>query len=407
MRGLVLLASLICLESSWANDVDLRALFPRIRDQGAVGNCYAQTSSDLITAYLKSRNPEIFKDRQDSFVSPTAISFCSKYSELNKEFNETQKRREIFNDPDYSNKMDEIKTLANQIRQEIAKIGLPNYERDKLNQLETGFEALCKQLNLTMDKCESHFLWPKPDIDPYGGMGQNILEYKSNSLDAGYIKDSITNALAQCGVCFQSNYGKSDQELVQSFDSLLDKYASNSIDISGEQCGFESLSTLAPNNYQNFKDVLLELQKNELKEHPAISLFKKNCLPIPETNNFEEKMKHEWLEEKDWKVTSKKISNLINSGVPVGISYYASILKADGNAQKHANHASTIVGQKKIRGKLYFILRNSWGSEACSKELERAKMLSVKVKFKCDEGDYILEAKDLVRVTYGVTYIKK
>ncbi len=408
MKSFLLLVVLICSNFSWGNDIDLRFLFPPIRNQGEVGNCFAQVGADLLTAYLNSSNPKLISTKNGGFVSPTALSFCSKYSELDKEFADARKKRAVADDPDNLKKVEKIKILSIQLRDEISKMSNPDFDRTKYTELNSGFKSLCEQLNLNRAKCESKFLWPRPEIDPYNGKGTILIEYRAKSLDAGYIQESITNSIAQCGICFQNSYGKMDQQVVQSFDKLLDTYVNQSIDIEAEQCNFESLSSFNSQSTENFREILIALQKNELKEHPAISFFKQSCLSnLAEINNLEAKLKNVWIEEKNVKENSETISKLIEKGIPVGISYYAAILKADGNAKEHAAHASTIVGQKLIAGKLHFILRNSWGPESCLNELQKAKKLSAKMKFKCEAGDYVLEAKNLTKVIFGLTYIEK
>jgi hypothetical protein len=91
----------------FAADIDLRPLLPEIRDQGPLGNCFAQTVADLATLHLKVKK---------KFVSPDAISVCSKEEVLNTAFNAANQRRGLSNNPDFLVKKKELRDLMQKIQ---------------------------------------------------------------------------------------------------------------------------------------------------------------------------------------------------------------------------------------------------------------------------------------------------
>ena len=78
------------------NDVDLRSLFPGLRDQGRVGSCSAQANADLMTAYLKSHEVKGVHIRKGAYVSPFAVAVCGKKRFFDDEFDESNKIRSVY-----------------------------------------------------------------------------------------------------------------------------------------------------------------------------------------------------------------------------------------------------------------------------------------------------------------------
>jgi hypothetical protein len=395
-KKLPLLLLLLLSLPSYAQEreVDLRHLLPAIRSQGRIGNCYAQTSADLQTAFLRAQGSLLLKARPQAFVSPNANSFCTKYSSLQKKFVGAKGRRDQLSDPDYVKKIHELTSLAETIRTTAPF----SEESPKLNE---KFSAICKELGYSFSKCSSLYLWPESLVNPEKKKGY-LLTYSARDLDGAHILDSIDSTIRECGICLQEAYDEQDTSLLSEFESLLDDFTQNKIDFSKEICSFQSLETVSPDARSSMQNIILALQENSLQEHPAIAFYKKSCLKDPVTFQIQERVVDKKIDPKKKEASIAEISALLKMNTPVGISFYSDFLFAKSDPGLHSRHAVSIVGQKFKGKKKLFVIRNSWGDKACEKELRKSSRL----RFTCDKGDYVIDARLLISKTYNLTYIK-
>lgn len=408
---------LILLSTSFSfagnlQDVDLRNLYPPVRSQGDVGNCYAQAGADIVTAYLRSHKTKKFKDISDSFVSPSALSICANIKNLNTGFQNAKKSHNLYQSSEYQKTIDSIKTTGELLLKNLPCSGYGEnrncanepYNDDVYLKYSAEFVRLCRLINLGDAECSERFLFPIPKEDPYGGQVKSPISayvYKADSkVDGGYIKESIENALNACGVCLQQEFKEGDVQLFREFETAVNAYSRNEKSENNLSCAQNTDLFSQRGEMRQLNKTLKRLELDRLQQHPAITLFQKKCSKNAETKDIVSKLKKETIEKDQVAGTIKKISALLAAKIPVGISYHASVLAAKQSITDL--HASSIVGQRTTDGKLYFIVRNSWGKDQCIKDLAIIKPS----RFQCDSGDYIIDSTLLMEQATEISYIQ-
>ncbi len=387
------LAFLFNLDTAHAGDVDLRSYYPEIRNQGKIGNCYAQTGADLLTAYYRKNGK--FMDR---FVSPDAVSVCGKAVKLEKIFEEAEKNHEDSKTPEYAATQEQLGALLDEwtaypfahtppTKEELAA---PDYLK-----YMPQIEALCQKLHFDNTKeCIVHF---RPNVKWLGVRG--IVGSFGSSVDGGLIGVALSDSYSNCGVCTQKSFGENDVRLIFQFDDELEAFSRGEPVSEKNKCDADESSVLEPENEKQLTKILRRLQEDRLKRHPALELFRKKCDKSSFAKKAMKQLTTALIDRKDVQKEITRVSSLLDQNTPVGISYDSTVVGANKGGSIPW-HASSIVGKVMKDGVPCFIVRNSWGSEFCEKKLKA----DPSVKFTCDHGDFVVDAAALMEKTVGITY---
>ena len=91
-----------------------------------------------------------------------------------------------------------------------------------------------------------------------------------------------------------------------------------------------------------------------------------------------------------------RIDEALNAGRIASVSYRSGFLTGT-DPTLNTNHASTIVGRKRMNGKCHYLLRNTWGP-TCHQYVSPYKE-------RCRNGTVWINQEDLIKHVYGVTYL--
>lgn len=351
---------------------DWRSSLGPIRDQDSIGWCYAFTASDLLTDYL-SKHPSNRSDKMSSanftkkenMVSPFSGAVAVDNGVVNVS---SSMSMGISDNKDFSydallknnQKLKEANEKFGQIcgincKQDCLyaytnKINYPDYCIDWVKSKEKEFiqlidsYKLVEQLDHEQRDATSRFFRLT-----MGGNAELILQYylkEGFSLESQFPTDNINNEnwLRNLSYKIALNYG-----------TALSKE--------------EAICT----NYNTFKEICPSC-KDTLADMKAIlekGFDPSNSLlyEISSSDRFKLKVKNaEQIEVKNFSYTNnedleqkrKDIDKGLSTGI-VGIGYDVHNIVSTNSG----GHASSLVGKKCISGQEYYILRNSWGVQAC------------------------------------------
>jgi hypothetical protein len=368
---------------------DLRANLGPIRDQDSVGWCYAFTAADLVGDYLNrhrdilpenlSRNMDFTKPQ--NMISPLSGVFATEQGSSG-----AVASYSFAPDPDFKGYDDILK-----INQDIK---LLSSEQSKLCAGECQWQCIGKD-NLSAD-CKTwsvgrdlnkinknsnilHDLMNKRDrfSGPYlkgivpGGWTENIAEFYINkgfSLESQLPSTDANNAKYLSGI----NY-----EIYDAYTKALSREEAkcNVLEVIKAVCKECDLANadvmrIIEQGFDYKNSVLDLLSKMPGVAHriknPERAVVENTPIGLPQDGR-------------------KIINDYLGKGQIVGIGYDVKNIVSLNSG----GHASSIVGRKCLKGQEHYILRNSWGENACEDgkkkmTLEYLKRMSYRVQYDPD-----------------------
>ena len=123
---------------------------------------------------------------------------------------------------------------------------------------------------------------------------------------------------------------------------------------------------------------------------------------IPETLSFIEEIESGHYSRRHKKKLREKLftaaDDVVERGLAVSVTLDMKTLEHDSEWGDDY-HVVTIAGRKKIGGQCHYLLRNSYGNDAC-------KMYKKRLRAKCEKGDLWIAQDDLRPAINSITYIK-
>lgn len=343
---------------------DLRASLAPLRDQDSIGWCYTFTAADLVTDYLRRNRDQIPKNfsskldftKTENTVSPLSgafameagrsggIAFTAGADESLKNYDEVL---------EINNQIVKInEELKEQCGGEICKWGcfrdsedveckewLKKHDTEKIKELDNKRERLNER--------KSMYSWAYQKGIIEGGRTEKIAEY---FLSKGFSLEKQISSEDTKNVDFLSELNK--KMLVAYMDAQTkDEALCNGFKVIKQVCSscedlFTEIKPTLESGFDWNKSVFhefsnLDVIKNKLKnpDQPKVNLIEKK-------NNDE---------------IREKINHYLGKGQIVAIGYDVK----DIVSLNSGGHASSLVGRTCVRGQEHFILRNSWGNQAC------------------------------------------
>jgi len=354
---------------------DWRSSQGPIRDQDTIGWCYAFTASDLLTDFM-NRNPDhrpkklsnLDFTKKENMVSPMSgavavengVLELSSTMKMNYDIDKTFSYEKVLenNIKLEKSQKDYNETCRNDCQHDCLYSYIHNldYSHLKCDFFQSRSKDLPEIVKL-FKKVEELDKKQRLDIGKYqritmGGNAELILDYyirSGFSLESQFPTDNFKaeDRLSQISHEFSLAFGtaKSKEQALCS--------------------GYELYKELCPNCTQTFEDIKpileksLNPQKSALYELTNNDQFKFN---LSKSSKIDIK-KFSYQEESELSEKRKNIDEGLTKGI-VGIGYdISNILSLN-----KGGHASTLVGKKCIQGQEHYILRNSWGSQACEAE---------------------------------------
>jgi len=394
MRYLIFFVFLMTLSNqSWGYSCketdkleDLRANLAPLRDQDSIGWCYAFTASDLVTDYLRRNRDQIPKNiskdldftKTENTVSPLPGAFAMEAAKSGSSFAATTY-------PDESLKnYDEVLEINNKIAQNVE-------QQNKLCGNE-GCRWGCFQ-NPVNESCKE---WLKAhDVEKIKKIGDELdslndrknmyyWAYKKGVFQGG-LTENISEYFLSNGFSFEKQISSEDTkngDILSKLNGMMLKAYMEAKTKDEALCnGFNAIKQICPsceNLYTQIKPALesgFDWKNSVFNEFVNLDVIKNKI-----NNPVKAKVKN--IPKSSTDNTREKINQYLNKGQIVGISYDVENVVS----LTSGGHASSIVGRTCVNGQEHFILRNSWGSQACddSKKgmtLKNIEFLSDRIKF--------------------------
>lgn len=366
---------------------DLRSKLGPIRDQDSIGWCYAFTAADLLTDYLR-KNPQQFTPKdftiKENMVSPILGAAAMEDTKTSADISTKQ---EV--DPAVGT-YDDLLKLNHQIdanKNELIKacgskgclwgcIPTPEIEQCKdwssnlnikkiqqLNEISKGLEHQKQKYSNAYQR------WG------IGGNVSNILKFYTKN---GFVFESHApsdNFRGKKLDAYQYDIAKAYTDARSKEEALCSAFQFFEEICKNCNASFEQLKPILEKGFDYNSSMLYEFSNYEgIKSH-----LKDSSKPhIKEIANLA------WSNEKQsyLEAARQTIDEALTRGSIAGIGYEVK----DVISLKEGGHASSIVGKSCIDGQEHYILRNSWGMQACEdgkKEitLKKLEYLSNRVKY--------------------------
>jgi hypothetical protein len=365
---------------------DLRSTLAPLRDQDSIGWCYSFTASDLLTDYLRRNRDQIptnfSKDldftKTENTVSPLSGAFAMESAKSGSAVSFTTHADESLKN--YDEVLEINNKLAKNAEQLTKLCGsegcfwgcIKNPETDpckewiKTHDIEK-IKKIGDELDLLNDR-KNMYYWAYQKGIIQGGLTENIAEYFLNngfSLEKYTSSEDTKNGdlLAKLNEMMLTAYMEAktkDEALCNGFNVLKQICSSCENLFTQIKPALESGFDWKNSVFHEFMN--LDVIKNKVKNPTDAKVIN-----IPKGSNED---------------IRERISQYLKKGQIVGIGYDVK----DVVSLNSGGHASSIVGRACINGQENFILRNSWGDNACddskkSITLSKIESLASRIKY--------------------------
>ena len=409
-----------CPEQSTFQNVDLRSQLGPIRDQDSVGWCFAFSTADLVTHWMSLHKEELGMGdidftQKDNMVSAAAVALTyNSYSrpgfsrldlyrdqlrreELNIEIgrNEvelSQRVRQLYSGDE---RLTRLQGELDQLLEEMARSTEHGRSmRDRRLHLESELNELGGPL-LARDSVVQEL---KATL---AGLQEELSKLSAYAEPNGGLLSKALRSVLENGIFFERDIHSDDYEHF-SLDGVIEMiYQYPLRELPCEGCNeAEAISQLfALANLEQIDAILQEgfVGVDPVKELLEISSDRFYFSPTVRPRLMREEHRSESRSDGSFAWADQ----ILESGNIVEVSYDASCLKFVPN-DRNSSHSSSLVGKRYNceLGEPEYILRNSWGEQACQRDYQyqlgsRLKSMSLEeaiadLPFTCDEGYYII-----------------
>lgn len=374
------------------------------RDQDSTSFCYAYAHADALEQWLRKKE----KIGKDDHVSALGIALEYDKQKWNGIFKKLSKFDKI--DPNAAkykniiiNRLDsrenELKVKENQLDQNVKRMYPDKFKerqafRDKIKKTDSyskESKELQKNLNKLIEKQRKE-ISSKSRLFKYKLKKITQLKAEIKKLNDDYDKykdmsiyvprGGISSQLKySSNICFENELSSSDNALKDYYNKHLEEfkkrkllfYPKNLEDgvgyiaskryINASNCNlYEVINSIMPNiplTMNEFNNLLSKMKKDDniFEQLMKVSCSKKDDITsnLPSTTFARRPIQN----------IEKNISDALKSGKIAMVGYRPVVLSK--NIGRHSLHASTIIGEIKLCNSPYYVLKNSWGSEACKK----------------------------------------
>ena len=358
-----------------------------MRDQDGIGYCYAYTASDMLEQWLK-KNKQL-KHNQE--LSPMGLGLkyqSNNWNRVSSFFREFAHQNKYIQDrvKFYQDLIDKKQVELNSVNERfrlhpevnnvnnVEVINLMGQSRG-LGQLIRSYQDEIKKLTSSSPEVLQD-LFPDTTLDdlvPERGAEGELLQNLAKELcleeEVSSRDNSLNNEILDY-INSTTLYNSIGLKNLRSIQNILQTDRFNPQGISCESFNF--LKDIFPNlPFQSIPEYQGFLEKLEEEEQLFDSLLNLSCTSfelkkMPEIKTDKVAIGFP-LESRNERLIAM-IDQALDQGKIAGIGYRSQILeryKMDELSNDY--HASTITGRLNICGKKHYILRNSWGREACSR----------------------------------------
>lgn len=368
---------------------DLRSHLAPLRDQDSVGWCYAFTAADLVTDYLRRNRNQIPKNisntidftKTENTISPLSGAFAMENGE-----SDSLVQFRAHADESLKN-YDEVL----EINQKIAKT---NKQISELCGQKGCLWGCITNDNLKSDaSCvewnKAHDLKKIEQLDAEREMLVTRKKLYSGAYSKGVIEGGRTENIAEYylsnGFSFEKQISSEDISNSDMLSELNERmlYAYMEAKTKDEAIcnGFNVIKKICSSCEDSFSEIKPVLEAGfDWKRSPFHDFMNLDIMKhkiknptLPNVKNISA------IKPDDRRET---INQYLGKGQIVGIGYDVK----DVVSLNSGGHASSIVGRTCIEGQEHFILRNSWGDQACeeskkSMTLKKLEGLSKRIKY--------------------------
>jgi hypothetical protein len=351
------------------NPNDAQQLLGPATDQGSAGTCFAYTGADLVELELKKVNLMPIEEK----ISP--LSFAFEY------YMKMQTPYEFFRNRDASELINEFNLQGKILKNKMKNYyNLDKKEKAKLLVNVYVFSELYKRLKNKIERsC----------FNGGGSISLAILNHNysnlcyESELNSDY--DSILNYIeAELSLCGKTMFDTNgyEQLMLALFPPLSPS--------SAEECAFEcSVKAIFPEaSRSNISDLSIATKDNIIGElmskfckpkkqsisEISVKVFAVDSGKVQTFNSSSSYLKKYFQDTDDKQATPKimesySLQKFIDDNLQmkkaVGISYDSALFNFPSSDSAVLSHGSSIVGKINMCNENFYVLRNSWGKDAC------------------------------------------
>jgi hypothetical protein len=342
-------------------DVDLRASLPPIPNQDGTGWCYAYGAAAQVTYWALQNHVPGVELPYGHYVSAAAAAIHFNREQRNEEYGRTAAGLVLkrASDPRIEELNQQEKALSEKLEQ-----------RSKADQTQFSSDPEYSSLKLKLARVQTELNTIKEILKK--------LEYHEPDVGSAA---KLLGQIASDGLCLESQVSSADnvgpdtinsEWMTKVFDHAYGEYLATPSDLTACNAAF-ALQEVFPAlqiseirailSHSDQDDPMEKLWEKSCKDHPIQLSRKYQIHTVPEVISTEPLSKPELF---------KQVQSLLDSKIPVGITYHAEILNVGPEVfgkqvTLEENHYSLVVGKRFDceSKKTVYILRNSWGADSC------------------------------------------